>query len=70
MITYSPGLDDPYRAALRVSCPAPLCAWRGLLHQTDDQDVLDADFNTIGRACVCPRCGAEVVTDPPAVPAG
>lgn len=36
------------------------CGWEGMLWQTDDQDVLNADFQTIGKTCVCPKCGAEV----------
>lgn len=65
MIAYTPDRSD-----VPAACPSPLCGWSGRLERTDDQDVFDAEFRTIGRTCVCPRCGTEVVTDPPITPAG
>lgn len=63
MIAYA--LD---RADVPAACPSPLCGWAGRLEQTDDQDVFDSEFNTIGRTCVCPRCGLEVAIKDPQRP--
>lgn len=36
------------------------CDWEGTLGQTDDMDVLNADFQKLDSTCVCPKCGHEV----------
>lgn len=41
-----------------VACTS--CDWEGTLSQTEDMDVLNADFEKVDSTCVCPRCGHEV----------
>ncbi len=46
------------KADLPVACT--YCDWEGKLCQTDDMDVMDAQWTVTGSTCVCPRCAREV----------
>lgn len=48
----------PEKAEMPVLCPS--CGWEGVLDQTEDVDVLGAEYELLRRACVCPKCGSEV----------
>lgn len=51
---------DIQKSDMPVYCPAG--EWVGVLGQTDDFDVLVADFELLRKACVCPKCATEVVS--------
>lgn len=46
------------KADFPVACT--YCDWEGKLCQTDDMDVMDAEWTVTGSTCVCPRCAHEV----------
>lgn len=49
---------EPEKSEFPVQCTN--CGWSGKLDQTEDQDVLNSDFETSGQHCICPKCGTAV----------